>query len=136
MPMYRSKTANATSLTRAKYAPTNTRQSSAEAPAKPQFLMFAFNLVLLLLPVDAKGRIGEKIVELFVRELVIGKAVAEANVVNTAVVVHLLHKHVGRGCSECALIVVLAIHVEPRGARVGSFALRRAFHLCRKRGLT
>ena len=74
------------------------------------------DLLLLLLPVHAEGRIGEEVVEGLARELVLGEAVAEADVVAAAVVVHLLHQHVGRGGGEGALVVVLPVDVEPASA--------------------
>ena len=79
--------------------------------------MLPLDLFLLLLPVHAKGWVGEQIIEGLARELVVGEAVAEANVIAAAVVVYLLHEHVGRSRGEGALVVVLPVDVEP-GRRV------------------
>jgi len=76
------------------------------------------DLLLLLLPVHAERRIGEEVVEGLARELVLGEAVAEADVVATAVVVDLLHQHVGCRGGEGALVVILPVDVETRGAVV------------------
>ena len=76
------------------------------------------DLLLLFLPVHAEGRIGEEVVEGFVGELVLDEAVAVPDVVAGAVVVHLLHQHVGRRGGEGALVVVLPIDVELRRAMV------------------
>ena len=75
--------------------------------------MLPLDFLLLLLPVHAKGRIGEEVVESVIRELVVGEGVAEADIVAAAVMVHLLHEHVGRGSGEGTLVVVLPVDVEP-----------------------
>ena len=71
-------------------------------------------LLLLPLPVHAEGRIGEEVVERLILEPIIGEAVPEADVVAAAVVVHLLHQHVGERGGERAPVVVLPVDVEPR----------------------
>ena len=93
------------------------RQPGAEAAVEAALVVLPLDLLLLLLPVHAEGRIGEEVVEGLARELVVGEAVAEAHVVAAAVVVHLLHQHVGRSGGEGALVVVLPVDVEP-GRRV------------------
>ena len=75
-------------------------------------------LLLLPLPVHPEGRVGEEVVEGLTGELVPREAVAEPDVVAGAVVVHLLHQHVGCGGGECAPVVLLPIDVEPRRAVV------------------
>src|SRR4029453_8723738 len=70
-----------------------------------------------LLPVHAKWRIGEQVVEGLARELVVCKTVAEAHIVAAAVVVYLLYEHVGGSGGEGALVVVLPVNIEP-GRRV------------------
>ena len=113
------------------------RQPGAEAAVEAALVVLLLDLLLLLLPVHAEGRIGEEVVEGLARELVLGEAVAEADVVAAAVVVHLLHQHVGGGGGEGALVVVLPVDVEPaprRGARAGSSALRPACRRCRRPG--
>jgi hypothetical protein len=56
--------------------------------------MLPNNFFLLLFPVHPKGRICQKIIELLVIELVIGKRVTEADVVTPAIVIDLLHEHI------------------------------------------
>ena len=99
--------------------PSFTRGSPApKRPSKPRLSCSLLDLLLLLLPVHAEGRVGEEVVEGLARELVLGEAVAEADVVAAAVVVHLLHQHVGGRGGEGALVVVLPVDVEPRRAVV------------------
>ena len=94
------------------------RQPGAEAAVKTTLVVLLLDLLLLLLPVHAEGRISEEVVEGLAVELVLGKAVAVPNVVTAAVVVNLLHQHVGRRGGEGALVVVLPIDIELRGAMV------------------
>jgi hypothetical protein len=77
--------------------------------------VFPLDLFLLLLPIHAEGRIGEQIIEGLARKLVVGKTVAEAHVIATAVVVYLLYEHVGGSRGESTLVVVLPIDIEPGG---------------------
>ena len=91
----------------------HTRQPGAEATVEAELVVLPLDLLLLLLPVHAEGRIGEQVVEGLARELVVGEAVAEAHVVAAAVVVDLLHEHVGGSGGEGALVVVLPVDVEP-----------------------
>jgi hypothetical protein len=88
------------------------RQPGAEAAVEAALVVLLLDLLLLLLPVHAEGRIGEEVVEGLARELVLGEAVAVADVVARAVVVHLLHQHVGGRGGEGALVVVLPVDVE------------------------
>jgi hypothetical protein len=90
------------------------RQPSAEAAVEAALIVLLLDLLLLLLPIHAEGWIGEEIVEGLARELVLGEAVAEADIVAATVVIHLLHQHVGSCGGEGALVVVLAVDVEPR----------------------
>lgn len=90
-------------------------KSGAEPSFKTELLVFPLDFRLLLFPVDAEWRIGEKVVEGVAGKLVVGKAVAEADVVAAAVVVHLFHEHVGRGGCKGPFVVVLAVNEEPGG---------------------
>ena len=94
------------------------RQAGPEAAIEATLIVLLLDLLLLLLPVHAEGRIGEEVVVGLAVELVLGKAVAVPDVVAAAVVVHLLHQHVGRRCGEGALVVVLPIDEELRRAVV------------------
>ncbi len=94
------------------------RQPGAEAAVEAALVALLLDLLLLLLPVHTEGRIGEEVVEGLGRELILGEAVAVAHVVAGAVVVHLLHQHVGRRSGEGALVIVLPVDVEPGGAVV------------------
>ena len=69
------------------------RQPGAEAAVEAALVSLLLDLLLLLLPVHAEGRIGEEVVESLACKLVPGEAVAEADIVAAAVVVHLLHQH-------------------------------------------
>ena len=53
------------------------RQAGAEAAVEAELVVLALDLLLLLLPVHAEGRIGEEVVEVLAGELVVGEAVAE-----------------------------------------------------------
>ena len=88
------------------------RQPGAEAATEAARVVLLLDLLPLLLPVHAEGRIGEEVVEGLVGELILGEAVAVPDVVTGAVVVHLLHQHVRRRGGEGALVVVLPVHVE------------------------
>jgi len=90
------------------------RQARAEAAVEATLVVLLLDLLLLLLPVHAEGRIGKEVIKGLAREPVVREAVAEADVVGAAVVVHLLDQHVGGGGGEGALVVVLAVDVEPR----------------------
>ena len=94
------------------------RQPGAEAAVEATLVVLLLDLLLLFLPVHTERRIGEEVVEGLVFELVLDEAVAVPNVVAGAVVVHLLHQHVGCCGGECALVVVLPINVELRRAMV------------------
>src|ERR1051325_2056782 len=92
----------------------HTRQSGTEATIVATLVMLCLYFLLLLLPVHAERWIRKEIVERFAFELILGKTIAETNVAATAVVAHFLHQHVGRGGSECALVVVLPVNIEFR----------------------
>ena len=110
--------------------PSLTRGSPApKRPCEAALVVLVLDLLLLLLPVHAEGRIGEEVVEGLASELVVGEAVAEADVVAGAVVVHLLHQHVGRRGGEGALVVVLPVDVElRRGVVLAQVVLRFGQH--------
>jgi hypothetical protein len=61
----------------------------AEAAGDAKFLVLALDLPLSLLPVDSERRVGEEVIERLVRELVLGKTVAELDVVGATVLVYL-----------------------------------------------
>src|SRR5207253_10392197 len=92
----------------------DTRQSGAEASVETPLFVLLLDLLLLLLPIHAEGWIREEIVEGLSRKLVVREAVAEANILTAAVVIHLLHEHVRRGGCESTLVIVLAVDVKPR----------------------
>ena len=94
------------------------RKAGAEAAVETALVVFLLDLLLLFLPVHPEGRIGEEVVEGLAGEVVRGEAVAEPHVVAGAVMVHLLHQHVGRRGGEGALVVVLPKDVELRRAVV------------------
>ena len=89
-------------------------QASAPRAVLRGLLVAADDLLLLLLPVHAEGRVGDEVVEGLPFELVVGEAVAVLDVLSAAVVVDLLHEHVGCCRREGALVVVLAVDVELR----------------------
>ena len=91
--------------------------------------MFSLDIILLPLPVHAEGRIGEEIVEGLTLELIVRKAVAEADTIAAAVVVNLLHQHVGGCGGKGAVVVVLPIDVEPcSGVEISQVVLRLGQH--------
>ena len=111
------------------------REPGAEAAVESTLVVLLLDLFLLFLPVHAEGWIGEEVVEGFAGELVFREAVAIPNVVSGAVVVHLLHQHVGRRGGEGALVVVLTIDVELRRAMVlAQVVLRLRQHSARAAG--
>ena len=66
-------------------------------PARLATLVLGHDFLLLLLPIHAKRRIGDEVIEpilALIRELVVGKGITELNVFAVPVVVHLLHQHV------------------------------------------
>jgi hypothetical protein len=108
------------------------RQAGAEPAVEAALVVLSLDLLLLLLPVDAEGRVAEEVVEGLGRELVLGEDVAEADVVAAAVVAHLLHEHVGGRRGEGALVVVLPVGVELRlGVVLAQVALRLGQHAAR-----
>src|ERR1041385_3930344 len=78
-------------------------EARAETAVEAALLVLALDLLLLFLPVDSEGRVAEKVVEGFGRELIVGENVAEAHFIAVAVLAHFLHEHVGRRRSEGAL---------------------------------
>ena len=83
------------------------RQTGAEASREAYLVVLLLNVLLLSFPVHAEGGIGEEVVEGIAIELVVGKAVAEKDVVTGAVVVYLFHKHVRGRRGVGASVVVL-----------------------------
>jgi FKBP-type peptidyl-prolyl cis-trans isomerase 2 len=104
-------------------------QAGAETPGKTAFLVLPLDFRLLLLPVDAEGRVGEEIIECGVGKLIIGEGVSEADVVTAAVLVHLFHEHVRCRGGVGAFVVILTVDVEP-GCRMvfAQVALRFGQH--------
>ena len=111
------------------------RQPGTETAVEATPVVLLPDLLLLSLPVHAEGRIGEEVVESLVLELILGQAVAVPDVVTAAVVVHLLHQHVGRRGGERAPVVVLPVDVEPRRPVVlAQVVLRLGQHAARATG--
>ncbi len=90
------------------------RQPGPKPAGMAELFVLSLDFLLLLFPVNAKGRVGEEIVKFMLRKLVICKAVSITNIVVSSILVYLLDQHVGSGGGERALVVVLAVYIKPR----------------------
>jgi hypothetical protein len=91
----------------------HTREPGAKAAVEAALVVLLLDLLLLLLPVHAEGRIREEVVEGLTGKLIVREAVTESNILAAAIVIDLLHEHVRRGGCESPLVVVLTIDVQP-----------------------
>ena len=110
-------------------------QPGPEPPVEAALVVLALDLLLLLLPVDAERWVREEVVVALAGELVVGEAVSVLDVLASAIVVDLLHQHVGCGRGEGALVVILPVDVEPSGGVVfAKVVLRLGEHASRAAG--
>ncbi len=83
-------------------------QARAEAPPETLFLMFAPDNLCLGFPLYAERGIGQHIIELVVLEMVIGKAVAEGDMLDGLSLDH----HIGPADGVGLGVIVLAEYLQ------------------------
>jgi hypothetical protein len=89
------------------------RQSGSESAREAELVVLPLDFLLLLLPIYAERRVGKEVVESIACELVLREAIAKADIVAGAIMIDLLHQHIGGRCGEGALVVILPVDVKP-----------------------
>src|SRR5690606_12123023 len=90
-----------------------------EAPVEPERTVLLLDYLLLILPFDAEGRVGEHVMEAFALEAVTCSTVAERITQDDAAGVLVLEEHVGTADGPGLVVVLLAEEREVGGAVLG-----------------